>query len=165
MNGKKVCVGGGRPGPGRHRWYLNTHTGWHNMYKAAKGFGGFVWLVQPNFMKFSSLLEHYVFVTDIRPGGWIKKEEEISQYTPSLGCKECIRKCDLCISYHSTSSLLQVNIRKYIPTVRWILTVLKSILPWYLMHCVMSAQTGHTFEMGVWKVSTGNVFIRENLQQ
>ena len=51
----------------------------------------------------------------------------------SLGSRECIGKYYLCRSYHSISSLLQVNtidlfiIYKYIPKVWWILTVLKSI--------------------------------------
>ena len=44
------------------------------------------------------------------------------------GSREGIGYYDLCRSFHSTSSLLPVDIKKYIATVG--LTMLKSILPW-----------------------------------
>ena len=51
------------------------------------------------------------------------------------GSRECIRKYDLCRSYHSISSLLPVNIKKYIPT--WISTVLK----WQMREAVKLSMT------------------------
>ena len=48
--------------------------------------------------------------------------------------RQCIGYCDLCRPCHSISSLFPVDTKKYFPTdcstVRLILTVLKSILPW-----------------------------------
>ena len=46
--------------------------------------------------------------------------DSIDMYTP--GSRECIGYYDLCRSCHSISSLLPVDTKKYIPTVRLILT-------------------------------------------
>ena len=67
-----------------------------------------------------------------------REEGCIGKYTPR-GPKDCgdfapqgSRDCPRAISRacHTISPLLPVDTKKYIPTVRWILTVLKSILPW-----------------------------------
>ena len=51
--------------------------------------------------------------------------------------RECIGKYNRCWSYNLISSLLQVNIKKYIRTVQWVLTVSKSILTLIMMReCV-----------------------------
>ena len=107
-----------------------------------------VWLVQPLWWHFAclqmstlclsaSLLEHFqcfpredVFLISALGSvrGNTVPRGSIEPYTP--GSRECIGYYDLCRSCHSISSLLPVDTKKYIPTVRWILTVLKSILPW-----------------------------------